>query len=100
MYGRDGVMRDLEVADRLAHEICVIVEGVAPDRRTAAEITAMGARQMFYARLPGVKGTAGTAALMSDEVLHARPAYEWTVNHALSVQDPSELFRLHLTTVP
>lgn len=60
----------------------------------------MGARQMFYARLPGVKGTAGTAALMSDEVLHARPAYEWTVNHALSVQDPSELFRLHLTTVP
>lgn len=100
VYGRNGVMGDLEVADRLAHELCVIVEGVAPDRRTAAELTAMGARQMFYARLPGVKGTAGTAALMSDEVLYARPAYEWTINHVLPVQDPSELFRLHLVTVP
>ena len=100
VYGRNGVMGDLEVADRPAHELCLIVEGVAPDRRTARELTAMGARQMFYARLPGVKGTAGTAALMSDEVLHARPAYEWTINHVMPVQDPSELFRLHLTTVP
>lgn len=100
VYGRNGVMADLEVVDRPAHELCVVVEGVAPDRRTAAELTAMAARQMFYARLPGTKGTAGTAALMSDEVLPARPAYEWTVNHVMPVQDPRELFRLHLTTVP
>ena len=30
---------------------------------------------------------------MSDEVLHARPAYEWTLNHAVVVADPRELFR-------
>ena len=25
---------------------------------------------------------------MSDEVLHARPAYEWTLNHVIEVADP------------
>lgn len=99
IYGRNGVMGDLEVLGRSCHELCVVVEGVAPTAEKAHEITAMGSRQMFYARLPNVKGTAGTAALMSDEVLRARPAYEWTLNHVIAVQDPSELFRLHLTTV-
>jgi len=99
VYGRSGVMGRLEPLSQVAHELCVVVEGVAPTREMAHEITAMGSRQMFYARLPGVKGTAGTAALMSDEVLPARAAYEWTINHLIPVRDPSELFRLHLITV-
>lgn len=53
----------------------------------------------FYARLPDVKGTAGTAAIMSDEVLHARAAYEWTLNHVIEVADPRELFRARFETV-
>lgn len=99
VYGRNGVMGQLEVLHQVAHELCVVVEGVAPDRKRAEELTAMGARQMFYARLDNVKGTAGTAALMSDEVLQARAAYRWTVSHVIPVQDPTELFRLHITTV-
>lgn len=99
VYGRNGVMRELEPNPTPCHELCVVVEGVAPSREVAAEVTAMGARQMFYARLPGVKGTAGTAALMSDEVLHARPAYRWTVNHAIAVSAPEELFRTVISTV-
>jgi len=46
-----------------------------------------------------VKGTAGTAAIMSDEVLHARPAYEWTMNHVVEVTDPRELFRTRFETI-
>jgi hypothetical protein len=99
IYGRNGVMGELEPLRNQSHELCVVVEGVAPDRRTAEELTAMGSRQMFYARLQNVKGTAGTAALMSDEVLHARAAYTWTINHIIPVQDPGELFRVILNTV-
>lgn len=99
VYGRNGVMGGLEVLRQSAHELCVVVEGVAPDRRMAEELTAMGSRQMFYARLENVKGTAGTAALMSDEVLHARDAYEWTVNHIIPVTNPGELFQVQLRTV-
>jgi hypothetical protein len=46
-----------------------------------------------------VKGTAGTAAIMSDEVLRPRPAYEWTLNHVIEVADPRELFRTRLETI-
>ncbi|MFO7172092.1 MAG: acyclic terpene utilization AtuA family protein [Bacillota bacterium] len=99
VYGRNGVMQELEPRPVPGHELAVIVEGVAPTLALAREVTAMGARQMFYARLPDVRGTAGTAALMSDEVLVARPAYEWTLNHALPVDDPLELFQIHLITV-
>lgn len=99
VYGRNGVMGELESLHQTAHELCVVVEGIAPDLRQAEEITAMGSRQMFYARLENIKGTAGTAALMSDEVLRARPAYRWTMNHVIPVRDFSELFRVQLSTV-
>jgi hypothetical protein len=58
-----------------------------------------GTRQMFYARLPEVKGTAGGVAFPLDEVLPASPAYRWTVNHTLRVADPLELFPVHLVDV-
>ena len=56
-------------------------------------------KNLFYARLPDVKGTAGTAAIMSDEVLHARAAYEWTLNHVIEVPDPRKRFRAWFETI-
>lgn len=58
-----------------------------------------GTRQLFYARLPEVKGTAGGVAFVLDEVLKASPAYRWTVNHTLAVDDPLELFSTHTVTI-
>jgi hypothetical protein len=57
-------------------------------------VTLIGSRQLFYARLPEVKGTAGTAAFILDEVLRASPAYRWTMNHVVPVDDPMELFKI------
>jgi hypothetical protein len=54
---------------------------------------------MFYARLPEVKGSAGSVAFALDEVLRASPAYRWTVNHTARCNDPLELFPTHVTTV-
>ena len=59
-----------------------------------------GTRQMFYARLPQVKGTAGGVSFVVDEVLPASPAYRWTLNHTVAVDDPLELFPTHITTQP
>ena len=33
-----------------------------------------------------------------DEVLHASPAYRWTLNHTLAVDDPMELFQTQVAT--
>ena len=99
VYGRNGIMGNLEPKiDEAAHELCVVVQGIAPTREMAEELTLIGTRQMFYARLPEVKGTAGSVAFLFDEVLPASPGYLWTLNHTLAVEDPLELFpRFHET---
>ena len=100
IFGKNGVMGDLEpIKETKSHELMVIVEGVAPTKEMAEEVTLIGTRQIFYARLPQVKGTAGTAAFVLDEVLPASPAYEWTMNHTVAVDDPLELFPVHMIEI-
>ncbi|HHU70355.1 MAG TPA: DUF1446 domain-containing protein [Thermoanaerobacterales bacterium] len=100
VYGKNGVMGDLEpVKEIKSHELCVIVEAIAPTKKKAESLAIMGMRQIFYARLPEVKGTAGTAAFIVDEALPASPAYEWTLNHIIPVDDPMEFFDVHVIEV-
>jgi hypothetical protein len=99
VYGRNGVMGELEpMKNRPAHELCILVQGVAPTAEMAEEVCMIGTRQMFYARLPDVKGSAGSVAFALDEVLKASPAYRWSLNHTLRCDDPLELFPTHMTT--
>lgn len=98
VYGRDGVMGELEpLRDKPGHELCVMVQGVAPTAEMAEELTLTGLRQMFYARLPDVKGTAGSVAFPLDEVVRVSAAYRWTLNHTIPVDDVFELFQTHMT---
>ncbi|MFC6672000.1 acyclic terpene utilization AtuA family protein [Marinobacterium aestuariivivens] len=96
VFGRNGVMGDLEpVTESQSHELCIVCQGVAPTKEMAEELTITGTRQLFYARLPDVKGTAGGVSFVLDEVLQASPAYEWTLNHTMSAKDGLELFPTH-----
>jgi hypothetical protein len=100
VFGRNGVMGDLDpLKDRPGHELCVVVQGIAPSKAMAEEVTMIATRQMFYARLPDVKGTAGGVAFLIDEVLPASPAYRWSLNHTVRVDDYLELFPTHLAEV-
>ena len=100
IYGKNGVMGDLEpIKEIKSHELCIVVEGVAPTKEIAEEVTLIGCRQIFYARLPEVKGTAGTAAFVIDGVLQATPAYTWTMNHVIPVDDPMEFVRFKETMI-
>jgi hypothetical protein len=100
VYGRDAVMGAMEPTPaRAPLEVGIVVEVTCDDAARAETIAHIAGKNLFYARLPDVKGTAGTAAIMSDEVLHARPAYEWTLNHAIEVEDPHELFRTRIEEI-
>lgn len=100
VFGKNGVMGDLEpVKEIKSHELCIIVEGVAPTKDMAKEVCLTGTRQIFYARLPEVKGTAGTAAFVVDEVLPASPGFKWTLDHIIPVDDPMELFDLKMIDI-
>jgi len=98
VYGRNAIMGDLEpVKEIRSHELCIVVEGVAPTKEIAYDLTLIGTRQLFYARLPEVKGTAGSAAFLVEEPLPAPAAYHWTMNHTVPLDNPMEPFDLHLT---
>lgn len=100
VYGRDGVMGEMEpLRDQPGHELGIMVFGVAPTSEMAEEVTLTGTRQMFYARLPDVKGSAGGVAFPLDEVVKVSPAYRWTLNHTVRAEDPLEFFPLHMTEV-
>lgn len=100
MFGKNGVMREMEPVKNITpHELGIVVEGIAKDKTLAEELTLFATRQIFYARLPEVKGTAGTAAYLIDDVIYAGPSYEWTMNHTVPVKDPLELFDVHIEEV-
>ncbi len=93
VYGRDAVMQAMEPHPAKAPlEVGVVVEVTCADFERAESICHIAAKNLFYARLPNVKGTAGGVAIMSDEVLHARPAYEWTLYHTIATDDPNAYF--------
>jgi hypothetical protein len=93
VYGRDAILGSSEPRRAApGHELAVVVQGVAPTKEMAEEVCIIATRQMFYARLPQVKGTAGGVAFILDEVMPASPAYRWTLNHTMRVDNPLELF--------
>ncbi len=99
-FGKDGVMGALEpVKEIKSHELGIVVEGIADTTETAEALTLFATRQIFYARLPEVKGTAGTASFLIDDVIYARASYSWTMNHVIPVKDPMELFDVHVEEV-
>jgi hypothetical protein len=98
VYGRDAILGPAEpLRMKPGHELAVVVQGVAPTKEMAEEVAMIATRQMFYARLPQVKGTAGGVAFLLDEVMPASPAYRWTLNHTMRVDDPLELFPTFVT---
>ena len=96
VFGKNGVMGDLEpIKETKSHELLVVVEGVSKDKAVAEEATLIASRQLFYARLPEVKGTAGTAAFIIDGVTPLEDAYTWTMDHTIAIDDPLTLHPIH-----
>ncbi len=96
VFGRDAILKAREPErNSTPHEIAVVVEGMAPEAALAAKITDLAVRMFFLARIPGAKGTAGTAAT-TKMPMRTLPGYEWTINHSLPIDDPMELFPVHV----
>ena len=97
MFGKNGVLKELEpLKNAQPHEVGVVVEGLADTVALAEKITDFAVRMFFFARIPGVKGTAGTAAT-TKLTMRSSPGFMWNVNHTVPIDDPLELFPTHLT---
>ena len=97
VFGKNGVLKELEpVKESKAHELGIVVEVLADTHAFAQKVTDFALRMFFFARIPGVKGTAGAAAT-TRLPMRATPGYMWNVNHTMRIDDPLELFPTHLT---
>lgn len=97
VFGKNGVLKDMEpVKESLAHELAVVVEVLVQDEELGEKLTDLAVRMFFLARIPGVKGSAGSAAT-SKKPMRYIPGYVWNVNHTVPVDDPMELFHVHIT---
>ncbi|MBI2755950.1 MAG: acyclic terpene utilization AtuA family protein [Chloroflexi bacterium] len=99
-YGKNGVMGDLEpLKNTVSHEICIVTEVLARTQEVADLIARFTLYRLLFPTFAGQKATAGGIAMLRDEVLRGQPAYRWTVDHLLPVQDPLELFQVCIEEV-
>ncbi len=97
VFGRNAVLKELEpVRAASPHELGIVVEGLANSDALAEKITDFAVRMFFLVRIPGVKGTAGAAAT-TKKTMKSSPGYLWNVNHTVPIDDPMELFSVHMT---
>jgi hypothetical protein len=97
VFGRNGVLKEMEpIKDASPHELCIVVEGLAGTDALAQKLTDFATRMFFLARIPGSKGSSGLAAT-TKETMRSSPGYVWNVNHTMPIDDPMELFPVHMT---
>ena len=102
VYGRDGVMGDLEPL-RLkprSHEYGIIIEAVAATQELANTICATARSTMLHYGYEGRRATAGNLAFpYSPSDFKAGEVYEFSVYHLLHVDDPVSLFPIEYINI-
>lgn len=96
IYGRDGVMANLEPYPNTAgvHELGIIIESVAPSQVQADTICSFARSTMLHYGYEGRRSTAGNLAFpYSPSDFHAGEVYVFSLYHLLMVEDPAALFR-------
>ncbi|MCU4752647.1 DUF1446 domain-containing protein [Halobacteria archaeon AArc-curdl1] len=99
VYGLNGVMGELEPSGEKSHEVGIAVEAIADTKETANKLAFMAGMSFFYVRVEGAKASSGNMAPISREAMQMNPAYEWTINHVVEVDDPMELCDMKLKTM-
>ncbi|KXS43962.1 MULTISPECIES: acyclic terpene utilization AtuA family protein [unclassified Candidatus Frackibacter] len=99
IYGRDGVMGDLEPElEVLSNEVGITIEVVAKTQELANTICSFARSTMLHYGYPGRVATAGNLAFpYSPSDLKAGEVYEFNLYHLLTVDDPCEVFSVEIT---
>jgi hypothetical protein len=93
IYGKNGVMGELEPVKTPAHELCVIVEVAAATQSLATAICGKVRTSLMHAPYPGRIATAGNlASPFTPLEIPLGQACEFNVYHLMKVDSPTALF--------
>ena len=101
IYGKNGVMGDLEpVKDAHPHELGIVIEVVADTQEQANTICASARSTMLHYGYEGRRATAGNLAFpFSPSDFHAGRVYVFSMYHIIAVDDPTALFPIDIVTL-
>jgi len=93
IYGRNGVMGELEPVKTPAHELCIIVEVAATTQSLATAICGKLRTSLMHAPYPGRTATAGNlASPFTPLEIPLGQACEFNVYHLMTVDSPTAQF--------
>lgn len=98
LYGRDGVMGEMEpvAGQGSCHELGIIIEVIASTQADADTICGFARSTMLHYGYPGRKTTAGNLAFpYSPSDFKGGEVYQFSVHCLMEVKDPLEFFPVH-----
>ncbi|MDD8026180.1 MAG: acyclic terpene utilization AtuA family protein [Acidobacteriota bacterium] len=100
VYGRDGVMGDLEPDKRiLGHELGLVIEAVAPTEAESESLCSLTRSTMLHYGYPGRISTAGNLAFpFSPSDAKMGEVFEFSIYHLMPVRDQG-IFKIRTVRV-
>ena len=100
LYGKNGVMGELEPVKTPAHELCMIVEVAAATQALATAICNKTRTSLMHAPYPGRIATAGNlASPFTPLEIPLGQACEFNVYHLMKVDSPTALFPIQVEEI-
>ena len=100
IYGKNGVMGDLEPVKTPAHELCIILEVAAATQSLATAICGKARTSLMHAPYPGRIATAGNlASPFTPLEIPLGQACAFNVYHLMKVDSPTALFPIQVEEV-
>ncbi|MDA8212931.1 MAG: acyclic terpene utilization AtuA family protein [Clostridia bacterium] len=101
IYGRNGVMGDLEPDPVVkGHEVGIVIEAVAPAQDQANTICSFARSTLLHYGYPGRLSTAGNLAfLYSPSDFKAGAVFRFSIHHLVEVDDPCAPFPMELLEI-
>ncbi len=99
VYGRDGVMAELEPEPgAIGHEVGLIIEAVAGTQAIADAVCSFARSTMLHYGYAGRKATAGNLAFpFSPSDFHGGPVYRFSLHHLMLAEPDDGLFEPRFT---
>ncbi|PQP23518.1 acyclic terpene utilization AtuA family protein [Rhodococcus opacus] len=99
-YGWNAVLGSLDPDTTTPpREVGVVLRVRAHDQATATAIAKIANPMMLHLPLPGMSHLPSYAFLTSPAELERGPVYEFLLQHAVDVEDPTELFRTEIEVI-
>jgi hypothetical protein len=101
VYGKNGVMGEYEPEKSIVpHELCIVVEAVAYDQKTANAICSKARITLLHYDFEGRKATGGNVGFIFTPLeIPIGEVYKFNIYHLMEVEDASECFPISIMEV-